>query len=85
MLTLLARSLQIALLALLRTVQDVSTTPVRRDNIFEFLSDLCRQPTFLEDIFANYDCNPGSQNIFEELMQAFATVSLEVRMPRVMN
>eukprot|EP00958_Prasinococcus_capsulatus_P000627 scaffold49_cov409-Prasinococcus_capsulatus_cf.AAC.27 len=63
-----------ALLSMVEEIRDSSTSVARRSSMLEFLSDLCRQPTFLEDIFGNYDCSPASQNVFEEVMQTFASV-----------
>jgi len=62
-----------ALLSMVEEIRDSSTSVARRSSMLEFLSDLCRQPTFLEDIFGNYDCSPASQNVFEEVMQTFAS------------
>lgn len=46
-----------------------------RDVLLEMLSQISRDPSFMVDLFTNYDCDINSENLFERLVELLTKVS----------
>ncbi|TKY44659.1 ARF guanine-nucleotide exchange factor GNL2 [Spatholobus suberectus] len=51
---------------LIRIATFGSTIPLQEVAV-EGIINFCRQPTFIMEVYANYDCDPCSRNVFEEV------------------
>jgi brefeldin A-resistance guanine nucleotide exchange factor 1 len=47
-----------------------------RDLMLETLSQISRHPSFMVDLYTNYDCDINCENLFERLIEFLTTVSL---------
>nr|XP_043608603.1 ARF guanine-nucleotide exchange factor GNOM-like [Erigeron canadensis] len=47
----------------------------------ETLVDLCRQPTFIHEMYANYDCDISCSNLFEDLANLLSKSAFPVNSP----
>ncbi|KAL4568518.1 hypothetical protein LXL04_024132 [Taraxacum kok-saghyz] len=47
----------------------------------ETLVDLCRQPTFIHEMYANYDCDISCSNVFEDLSNLLSKSAFPVNSP----
>lgn len=47
----------------------------------ETLVDLCRQPTFIHEMYANYDCDISCSNVFEDLANLLSKSAFPVNSP----
>ncbi|KAL8240710.1 hypothetical protein R6Q59_014065 [Mikania micrantha] len=47
----------------------------------ETIVDLCRQPTFIYEMYANYDCDISCSNIFEDLVNLLSKSAFPVNSP----
>lgn len=47
-----------------------------RDLMLETLSQVSRHPSFMVDLYANYDCDINCENLFERLIEFLTKVSL---------
>ncbi|KAJ6525107.1 hypothetical protein DFH09DRAFT_1264292 [Mycena vulgaris] len=59
------------------TPSRVLVTPARgetRDLILEILSQISRHPSFMVDLYINYDCDINSENLFERLIEFLTKV-----------
>jgi brefeldin A-resistance guanine nucleotide exchange factor 1 len=55
----------------------VLVTPARgetRDLILETLSQISRHPSFMVDLYINYDCDINCENVFERLIDFLTKV-----------
>ncbi|AES76730.2 ARF guanine-nucleotide exchange factor GNOM protein [Medicago truncatula] len=48
-------------------VATLGSTMQLQEVAVEGIINFCRQPTFIAEVYANYDCNPLCRNIFEEV------------------
>jgi golgi-specific brefeldin A-resistance guanine nucleotide exchange factor 1 len=56
-----------------------------RDLILETLSQLSRHPSFMVDLYTNYDCDINCENMFERLIDFLTKVCLAVWRPLVIS
>lgn len=47
----------------------------------ETIVDLCRQPTFIHEMYANYDCDISCSNVFEDLANLLSKSAFPVNSP----
>lgn len=52
-----------------------------RDLLLETLSQIARHPSFMADIYANYDCDVNSENLLERLMDFLTKVTRPSTLP----
>ncbi len=49
--------------------------PETRELMLETLAQLATSKSFMVDLYVNYDCDPGSENVFERLIEFLTRVS----------
>jgi brefeldin A-resistance guanine nucleotide exchange factor 1 len=62
------------------TPSRVLVTPARgetRDLILETLSQISRHPSFMVDLYINYDCDINCENVFERLIDFLTKVEID--------
>jgi golgi-specific brefeldin A-resistance guanine nucleotide exchange factor 1 len=59
------------------TPQRILVSPARgetRDLLLETLGQIARHPSFMVDLYANYDCDTNCENVFERLIEFLTKV-----------
>ena len=66
---------------LLRVADGKASSYNQQEVAVEALVDLCRQPNFMPDMFANYDCDLQSANVFEAICTLLSKNAFPVSPP----
>ncbi|KAI3704742.1 hypothetical protein L1987_74969 [Smallanthus sonchifolius] len=67
---------------LMRIAQNKHAAKYQQQEVaMETIVDLCRQPTFIYEMYANYDCDISCSNIFEDLVNLLSKSAFPVNSP----
>ncbi|XP_062076164.1 ARF guanine-nucleotide exchange factor GNL2 [Humulus lupulus] len=66
---------------LLRVSTTQGVPPQLQEVSIEGIINFCRQPTFIIEVYENYDCDPLCQNVFEEIGKLLCKHSFPVSSP----
>ncbi|KAK6941180.1 Mon2/Sec7/BIG1-like, dimerization and cyclophilin-binding domain [Dillenia turbinata] len=62
-------------LVVLRSLDGPESPPNQKQTVLRMLEKVCKDPQMLVDIFVNYDCDLGAQNLFERMVTTLSKIA----------